>query len=645
MLGILAKSQRRTKKTIALAYDAIAISFSLYAAICLRLSTLNPDIRPIDYLFLSSAPILAIGVFWQFGLYRTVIRYATYRAFVAIFLGLCVATVALIGSSFFAYTFVPRSVPIIFLFVSVFLVSLPRLVIRNVVHIFRPSERIPVLIFGAGENAIDLANSLLKDRTFYPAAFIDNNPYLTGNTYSGIPVFLEKQIPELIEHRNIRRVFIATQDESKKERLRIVRSLEKFPVRVQTIPAFRDIISGKATISEIHDVDIVELLGRDPVIPDIELMQEHIAGKNVLVTGAGGSIGSELCRQIVKFQPKLLILFDCSEFNLYQIYEEFCQNGVIEHGEKYAKNLTILPVLGNIQDHRNFVEILSRNRIQTIYHSAAYKHVPIVETNTFEAINNNLFGTLCCVESAIKCKVETFVLISTDKAVRPTSIMGASKRLAEMVLQALAERQKHTTLCMVRFGNVLNSSGSVVPKFRQQINDGGPVTVTHPDITRYFMTTKEAAQLVIQAGALAKGGDVFVLEMGEPVKIVDLAKEMILLSGMTIKDDSYPGGDIEIKYTGIRPGEKLFEELIIGENWQPTSHPRILRAEEFSLNWNELSDLLNQIKSYCDNGDYKALQTTLMTCPIAYSPSHLLKGGNSSTKDDSSKSSLKLVSN
>lgn len=621
MLGMLAKTSRSTKRGIALSYDLIFICLSLYFSAALRLSTFSLDIRFIDYFALSATPLLAVCVFWKLGLYNTVIRYATFRAFATIIFGLFIASVALIGASFFFYTFVPRSVPIIFLFISIVVISLPRLLIRNYVQIFKPSTRIPVLIFGAGENGINLAYNLLKDRTYFPAAFIDNNTSITGNTYNGIPVFLEKDIPALLEHRRIRRVFIATENESKQERLAIVRSLEKYPIRVQAIPAMHDIIAGKATINQIHDIDIADLLGRDPVEPHYKLMRENIDGKNVLVTGAGGSIGSELCRQILNLSPQSLILYDSSEFNLYKVYEELCN---IENAKQkeILKQITIVPILGNIQNESVFGEVLSRNSIQTIYHSAAYKHVHIVESNPFESIKNNLFGTICCVQQAIEKKVETFVLISTDKAVRPTSIMGASKRLSEMVLQALTCNEHSTTLCMVRFGNVLNSSGSVVPKFREQIKRGGPITVTHPDITRYFMTTTEAAQLVIQAGALAKGGEIFVLEMGEPVRIADLAKEMIQLSGLTVKGEETPDGDIEILYIGVRPGEKLFEELIIGDNWKLTSHPRILQAEEFSMAWDELTVLLATLQNFCEKKDFKSLQSILMKCSIAYSPTH-----------------------
>ncbi|MEN0037535.1 MAG: nucleoside-diphosphate sugar epimerase/dehydratase, partial [Cellvibrio sp.] len=393
-------------------------------------------------------------------------------------------------------------------------------------------------------------------------------------------------------------------------RLDIIKKLEKYHVNVQTIPEFADILSGKARIENIRDVEIDDLLGRDSVQPMQELMDGSIFNKVVLITGAGGSIGGELCRQIIELKPKKMILLDHNEFSLYSIEREL--------SEKNIDQVELVALLGSVQNSRLLDSVMALNEVQTIYHAAAYKHVPLVESNCVEGMKNNVFGTLLCAEAAIKANVELFVLVSTDKAVRPTNVMGASKRLAELILQSLAQKQEQPRFVMVRFGNVLGSSGSVVPLFRKQIKEGGPVTVTHPDIIRYFMTIREAAQLVIQAGTMGHGGDVFVLDMGEPVKIVDLAKRMISLSGLTVRDEHNRSGDIGITYTGLRPGEKLFEELLIGDNVSPTDHSRIFRAMEQFISWKEMELFLARLAAACERNNGELIKSLLLDVPTGY---------------------------
>ena len=412
---------------------------------------------------------------------------------------------------------------------------------------------------------------------------------------------------------------LAIPSASRSERKAIIDSLIPLKIKVQTIPDMEDILQGNAKIDELREVHIEDLLGREPVLPNKDLLQKNILRKSVMVTGAGGSIGSELCRQIILNEPNALILFELSEFSLYSIHQE-----LLEIAKKNnITNTKIYPVLGNVQDIERVDRVLSHFNIDTIYHAAAYKHVPLVEYNMIEGVQNNVFGTYNVARCAAEHNVKSFVLISTDKAVRPTNVMGASKRMAELCLQALSEQLKDYQTCfsMVRFGNVLGSSGSVIPLFRKQILKGGPITITHPDIIRYFMTIPEAAQLVIQAGAMAKGGDVFILDMGEPVKIVDLAKNLVQLSGLSVKDENNPKGDIEITYTGLRPGEKLYEELLIGgDNVRKTTHPRIMTAEEVYLPFEQLSEVLSELENSCKDANYMAIRQTLLNAPTGFKP-------------------------
>jgi len=430
---------------------------------------------------------------------------------------------------------------------------------------------------------MQLVSALRKGSEYAPIAIVDDKRSLQKSTVDGIKVYSPDKLSKLIDKNLVSHILLAIPSASQMRRAEIFEKLESLPVKVLTIPGLVDLVSGKAKIEEVREVDIEDLLGRDPVEPNKKLMDSCIEFKSVLVTGAGGSIGSELCRQISRLKPKRLVLLDACEYALYEIEQEI-ETLKREKGIDFE----LISLLGNIKDGRRVREIMSTFHIQTVYHAAAYKHVPMVERNVVEGVKNNVFGTLYAAQAARACGVETFVLVSTDKAVRPTSVMGATKRLAELILQGLSQMKGDTTFCMVRFGNVLGSSGSVVPLFREQIKKGGPVTVTHPEIIRYFMTIPEAAQLVIQASALAKGGDVFVLDMGQTVKISELAKKMIALMGLELKTDENPTGDIEIQYTGLRPGEKLYEELLIGDNVIGTEHSRIMRAEEVSLPWEEV---------------------------------------------------------
>ncbi|MDX1453581.1 MAG: nucleoside-diphosphate sugar epimerase/dehydratase, partial [Oleiphilaceae bacterium] len=433
---------------------------------------------------------------------------------------------------------------------------------------------------------------------------------------NGIRVYSPEELASVIARYSAKNVLLALGHAPRSRRSGVLRCLERFPVVVQTMPDINDVVSGKAKIEEIRDVEIEDLLGRDEVLPDKELLADCITKKSVMVTGAGGSIGSELCRQIVRLKPARLVLFELSEYALYQIEHE-----LKEYLNKKGVHVDIHPVMGSVQKQNRLEAVMRTFSVDTVYHAAAYKHVPLVEHNIIEGVRNNVFGTWYCAEAAIKAHVETFVLISTDKAVRPTNVMGATKRLAELVLQGLAKRQDTTRFCMVRFGNVLGSSGSVVPLFRKQIKEGGPVTVTHPDITRYFMTIPEAAQLVLQAGSMGEGGDVYLLDMGESVRIDDLARKLIRLMGLDVRDQGNPEGDIAIEYTGLRPGEKLYEELLIGNEPQLTSHPRIMKGRELALDWKAVEKLLQDLDVACHAFDVESVREQLLAAPIDYNPS------------------------
>ncbi|NIB42104.1 polysaccharide biosynthesis protein [Pseudomaricurvus alkylphenolicus] len=616
LLQPLLEAARPTKRLVSVAYDVIGLCLAAYLAWALRIGEpwISPTQTDLTCLLLTIS--VSIGAFIRLGLYRAILRYMAHDAAFSVFIGLLISTATLATSAQLLGSSMPTSVPLIYLLTAMFFIGLPRIMVRNVVQLLFPLGDTKVIIYGAGSAGRLLADSLRQSKDYQPIAFIDDDRRLQGSQIRGLQVYASSDLEELIVSHQASNIFLALGKVERANRLHIVRQLEKYPVQIQTIPPLEALTRGQANIEEVRDIQIEDILGRDPVQPDGELMQANIRDKVVMVTGAGGSIGSELCRQIIQFQPRALILFELNEHNLYQI-----ENELQAHVQNEQLDLRLIALLGSVQDQGRLVSAMKRFNVQTVYHAAAYKHVPLIEHNMIEGVRNNVFGTLHCARAAQITSVETFVLISTDKAVRSTNIMGASKRLAELVLKSVADNSRTTRFCMVRFGNVLGSSGSVVPRFREQIAQGGPVTVTHPEITRYFMTIPEAAQLVIQAGALAQGGETYVLEMGEPVKITDMAREMIQLSGYTVRTAELPEGDIEIAYTGLRPGEKLYEELLIDNNVVGTKHPRITEALDPSIGQEQVTELIDALSLACHEWDCQAVQAILKKTPTAYSGS------------------------
>ncbi len=616
MLPSLFESSRATKRLFSLLFDTFAIICAFYFASCMRLGTLTPPLGFNELLMIIITAVLSLTIFIRMGMYRAILRYMSTQAMVTIVVCVCASGLILTAASFFTLSVIPRSVPFIFTLLLLLFIGTPRLLVRSIVLMLNNQtydNKEIVAIYGAGYTGHQLALAL-NASSYKVVAFIDDNKRIHGKTIAGVKIYSPSKINNLKIEKKISKVLLALGNATHSRRASIIKMLEPHAISVQTIPAVADILSGKTRIEQIRDVEIEDLLGRDPVQANPALLHACIKNKVVMVTGAGGSIGSELCRQIIKQSPQSIILFELNEYSLYSIEKEL-QTELSKNGNTHIE---LISLLGSVQNEERLTSIMTTFNVQTIYHAAAYKHVPLVEHNIVEGVKNNVFGTWSCAEAAIKANVESFVLISTDKAVRPTNIMGASKRMAELVLQGLAQRQNKTRFTMVRFGNVLGSSGSVVPLFRQQIKEGGPITVTHPDIIRYFMTIPEAAELVVQAGSMGKGGDVFVLDMGEPVKIVDLAKRMIHLSGLEIKDDNHLSGDIAIQYTGLRPGEKLFEELLIGDNVSGTEHPRIMRAEEQFLHWPEMEIILNQIHIATHHYKCDTLKELLLNAPTEY---------------------------
>ena len=635
----LFEARRSTKRFISLSYDIFAITFALYLATCLRLGVVSFD---LDYKLLISWAITSaasIIVFTKLGLYRAILRYMVIPAMTTIGVGVAISSVVLALSGFYLQSFLPRSVPLIYLFIALSLIGAPRILARQFLlmanSISQRGPRNNVIIYGAGYSGHQLAQSL-EPTGYHVVAFADDNRKLHSTIIAGKTVFHPDQLEHLVIDNDVSSILLALGNAPRSRRGSILKKLGPLGISVQTIPDLTDILTGKARLEDIKDVDVGDLLGRDSVAANNDLMHACVTDKVVMVTGAGGSIGSELCRQIIKQQPKHLVLFELNEFSLYTIEQELQGNSLL-----VKAGIKLSAIMGSVQKEHRMETIMATFGVQTVYHAAAYKHVPLVENNIVEGVRNNIFGTWYCAEAAIKAGVESFVLISTDKAVRPTNIMGTSKRVAELVLQGLSQRQSGTRFTMVRFGNVLGSSGSVVPLFRRQIKQGGPLTVTHPDIIRYFMTIPEAAELVVQAGSMGKGGDVFVLDMGDPVKIVDLAKQMIHLSGLSVKDDEHPEGDIDIQYTGLRPGEKLYEELLIGDNVEGTQHSRIMRAEEESLNWPATKDLLGQLDVACHDFQCQKVAELLADAPTGYQSSSSIQDSVWLSKQDSAK--LRLV--
>lgn len=617
MLKPFLRLSRRQKQSIALATDYLLLLFAFWSALALRFETLTPSVAGYGWQMLV-APVLAIPIFIRLGLYRAVIRFMEDRVVFVVAGGVTLSVVLLAALVAVTHsTGLSRGVLLIYWLLAIVYVGATRFVARSfLLRTERAQDgRKRVAIYGAGRSGAQLALALKAGREYLPVAFLDDNPVVQQTELGGVRVYPADDLPEILASKDVMEVLLALPSASRARRLEIINRLERLQCKVRTVPTMSELVSGNVTADVIREVDIEDLLGRDSVAPDASLLGQCITGKVVLVSGAGGSIGSEICRQIVHLQPSRLVLMELSEFALYSIEQELnllCARKNLQ--------IEILPFLGSvIHQHRNEM-IMKSFGVQTVYHAAAYKHVPLVEHNPIEGVRNNVLGTKRMAEAALAAGVETFVLISTDKAVRPTNVMGASKRLSELVLQALARLGGKTRFCMVRFGNVLGSSGSVVPLFRRQIAAGGPITLTHPEITRYFMTIPEAAQLVIQAGAMGQGGEVYVLDMGQPVKIIDLAKRMIHLSGLKVRDDQTPDGDIAIEIVGLRPGEKLYEELLIGENVEGTPHPLIMRAYEHELPWDVLQEQLAELDLASQRFDYERVLTLVASLVREYAP-------------------------
>lgn len=607
---------RNIKKIIFVIHDAVVIFVAFWFAQNLKASYSQEWAEPANWLAFAATAILTILVFTRLGLYRAVTRYVSTKVLTTTVLGSAISGVLFFLSVLLFEQRLRLALPVAYFLMLVVLIAGSRIMLRTMLTNRHRKQMIPVIIYGAGQSGRQLLEAIKQVSEYNAVAFVDDNAAIQRMVIYDLPVHKPSEIGNLINRYGVEKILLAIPSASTEVRKNIIHQLEAYPCEVLTIPGMKDLVDGKISASSLKKVSVVDLLGRDPVAPRPELMAADISGKVVMVTGAGGSIGSELCRQIIRNRPAKLILFELSEFSLYSIDKELS-----EFQTASDTAIEVLPILGSVQHRKRLLTIMQTFGVQTVYHAAAYKHVPMVEFNTIEGVRNNIYGTMFCAQAAIDARVETFVLISTDKAVRPTNTMGASKRMAELVLQALAAEQGQTTrFCMVRFGNVLGSSGSVVPVFEQQIAAGGPVTLTHADITRYFMTIPEAAQLVIQAGAMGKGGDVFVLDMGDSVKIIDLAKQMIRLSGLEVKDAAHPEGDIEIQVTGLRPGEKLYEELLIGDEVQKTTHPRIMTASEVMLPWNVLSDIITRMDEACRQSDQSALRRLLLEAPTGFAP-------------------------
>ena len=611
-------------RTIKQSLMMVADSVMIMAALALSFVLLGKDFFSQDqrfYFYLAIATTLSILVFARIGLYRALVLYMGLQSGFLILQGVTIATCMLAVSYFFSQTPLSSDFSILPIFWMIALLFIggsrfvSKIFLQSVIQNFRPKE--PVIIYGAGSSGMQLVVALQNGDQYLPVAFVDDSHTMLGSTVHGIRVYSPNSLYELIESFSVRQILLAIPSATHAERKEILNRLEHLPVHVKTVPDLFDMVSGKVDVDQVRDIDIEDLLGRDIVPPNPELLGACINGQSVMVTGAAGSIGSELCRLIININPRRLILLDSFEYGLYEIENELREKlKDIENGEK----IEIVALLGSVCNRVQMESAIQSFSVDTVYHVAAYKQVPMVEKNIVEGVQNNIFGTLISAQVAERYEVKNFVLISTDKAVRPTNFMGATKRFAEQVLQAIARGECATRFSIVRFGNVLGSSGSVVPLFRKQISSGGPVTVTHPEVTRYFMTVQEAAQLVIQAGSMATGGDVFVLDMNEPIRIVDLAKKMVHLMGYDIKDENSYRGDIAIEYTGLRPGEKLHEELMIGESVTGTEHPKIVRAEEETLSWEALQKLLDRLRKACSNIDLQEIRTVLIEAVDGFEP-------------------------
>ncbi|MBK9952340.1 MAG: polysaccharide biosynthesis protein [Candidatus Competibacteraceae bacterium] len=607
------------RRLLLVAGDTLAVLVAVWASFAIRLGDWWPYLLQDAVWLFPLAVIVVIPTFAAVGMYRPILRYADESLLYTILLGASAGILLMMAVwVFLREGVVPRSSWLICWLVLTALVGGGRLVLRRYLRRrFRLSaRRTPVIVYGAGEAGAQLVNALRYSAEFEPVVFVDDNARLWGSVVLGLKVRAPVKLSRLISRHEAKLVLLALPSISHQRRQQILEALAGLPVRVMDLPALAELTSGARRIDEFREIDVEDILGRDSVKPNETLLRTRVSGKAVMVTGAGGSIGAELCRQILALRPSRLVLFERSEYALYTIEQEL--------GAMLANMgqppIELIPLLGSVIHRRRLRSVMERFEVQTVYHAAAYKHVPIVEHNPIEGVRNNVFGTLYAAEAAIAAGVGTFVLVSSDKAVRPTNVMGATKRLAELILQGLAGEGSATRFCMVRFGNVLDSSGSVVPLFREQIRKGGPVTVTHPEVERYFMTIPEAAQLVIQASAMAKGGDLFLLDMGESVRIFDLARRMIRLSGLEIRDEHQADGDIEIRFTGLRSGEKLREELLIGADNLPTEHPMIRRAREGCQSWSDIRDCLKRLDAAAQAFDYPTVRAILREAVAEYQP-------------------------
>jgi FlaA1/EpsC-like NDP-sugar epimerase len=646
---------RAYKRLILAVNDFFVIELSLLAAFYFRLGWLPHEIINTYAEVFVIVPLCVLFFFYKLALYSSITRHAGVEVMSVLTRGVSFGALLVLWIFFMipVQPQLPRSVLVLFWVLSIFGLVSSRLVAGRWLHGANFSNLMlefagwknkkkvrgkPVAVYGAGSAGRQLASALRQAKRFFPVAFIDDDTALQGEVIAGLKVYSPKEFPELVGSHKDFEVFLALPSVGRHRRQEIIRFLEPFDVHVRSVPSLDELTQGLVNVDDIRDVDVADILGRDPVPPIKELLEQTISGRSIVVTGAGGSIGSELCRQIFKYQPAKIILIDHSEFSLYN-----CASELEELVVKLGHKLELVPVIGSVIDTELLMTLFKKYQVDTVYHAAAYKHVPLVENNGYQGFINNVFGTLSLATAAIQSGVSRVVLVSTDKAVRPTNLMGATKRLAELVLQALnplnkidfsgltsfggnssqlpQELENKTRFTMVRFGNVLDSSGSVIPKFRRQIREGGPVTVTHRNVTRYFMTIPEAAELVLQANGLSEGGDVFILDMGQPVKIDDLAQKLIHLSGLSLRDDNNPDGDIEIRYTGIRPGEKLFEELLIDHKALPTDHPKIWRANERVMPWPELKILLTELQQAFKANNQEQIQELLSIPEIGYQPS------------------------
>jgi len=641
----LVRLPRRQKRLIQVSTDVVLVWAALWLAFFVRLGnfTFVDALGGHSWLF-GIAPLVAIPFFIRFGMYRAVMRYFGNDALMAIAKAVTLSALLLSLAVYWrtdAPKLIPRSMVFNYWWLSLVLIGGLRLVMRQYfmgdwfspdsLTKFRGRDAgLPrVAVYGAGAAGNQLVAALRLGRGMHPVAFIDDDPNLYNRSIAGLRVYSPKHIQQMIDETGCNEILLAIPSASRARRREVLEALEHYPLHVRSVPGFMDLASGRVKVEDIQEVDIADLLGRDAVPPQQALFERCIRGKVVMVTGAGGSIGSELCRQILLNKPKVLLLFEHSEFNLYSIHIEL-ERAI----ERASLPIKLVPILGSIRNPDRLLDVMRAWLVETIYHAAAYKHVPMVEHNVAEGVLNNILGTMNTAQAAVQAGVANFVLISTDKAVRPTNVMGSTKRVAEMILQALSRETapvlfdadgavhhvNKTRFTMVRFGNVLGSSGSVIPRFYQQIRSGGPVTVTHPKITRYFMTIPEAAQLVIQAGSMGQGGDVFVLDMGQPVRIAELAEKLIHLSGLSVRSEKCPHGDISVEFTGLRPGEKLYEELLIGDNVSPTEHPMIMRADEEYFTWDVLRGVLTRLLEAVEQDDYPQVRVLLREVVSGYVP-------------------------